>query len=133
MRALALQSSQHPGSPTYLQSPNPNPMRSSRILTSTSAALLLGVLPLVAGHEEHGDMSMHMDAAATATAVSNTTALVDTRPNYFRHPHYTGWIYAHIALMLLAWVVVMPLAMMLSMARSRYHLPAQLVRLRREI
>lgn len=36
-------------------------------------------------------------------------------------------MYAHIALMILSWVVVLPPALMLSVARSRYHLPAQIV------
>lgn len=47
--------------------------------------------------------------------------------NYFRHPEYAGWMYAHIALMLIAWVVLLPPAIMLSVARSRYHLPAQMM------
>jgi hypothetical protein len=35
-------------------------------------------------------------------------------------------MYAHIALMIISWVIVLPPAIMLSVARSKYHLPAQL-------
>lgn len=36
-------------------------------------------------------------------------------------------MFAHVALMFLAWVFVLPVALMLSIARSRYHLPAQMI------
>ena len=36
-------------------------------------------------------------------------------------------MYAHIVLMIFAWAFAMPVALMLSVARSRYHLPAQVV------
>lgn len=49
----------------------------------------------------------------------------DYTESYLRHGHYGGWMLAHIVLMILAWVFAMPLAIMLSVARSRYHLPAQ--------
>ncbi|GAB7333290.1 hypothetical protein MBLNU13_g04929t2 [Cladosporium sp. NU13] len=51
----------------------------------------------------------------------------DAVPNYFRHPHYVGWMYAHIAFMIASWVITLPPALMLSVARSKHHLPAQLV------
>ncbi|KAK5126468.1 hypothetical protein LTR85_010704 [Meristemomyces frigidus] len=51
----------------------------------------------------------------------------DIPMSYFRYGHHGGWMLAHIALMILAWVIVFPVAVALSTARSRYHLPSQAV------
>jgi hypothetical protein len=84
---------------------------------------LLGALPVVLAHSsEHMEMMMH-----------NTTTMQDNSPiavahrmeSYFQHEKYSGWNTAHAVVMILAWFIVMPLAIMLSVARSRYHLPAQ--------
>lgn len=96
-------------------------MHSSQVTATASVALLLGALPLIAAH---GDEHMQMEQEHQ----SNTTANVqEAVPNYFRHPHYAGWMYAHIALMVMSWIVVLPPALMLSVARSKYHLPAQVL------
>ncbi|KAI7158182.1 hypothetical protein KC349_g5046 [Hortaea werneckii] len=105
---------------TRSQSSSHRPMRASDFAFAPTAALLLGALPLVAGHgDEAGDM--HDEPAKVATPTD------DTPMSYFRYGHYGGWMLAHSGLMILAWVVSMPLAIMLSTARSRYHLPAQVV------
>lgn len=96
-------------------------MQLNRATTTATAALLLGALPLIAAH---GDDHMQMEYENELAATGNTA---EAPPNYFRHPDYAGWMYAHIALMILGWVVVLPPALMLSVARSRYHLPAQLI------
>lgn len=88
------------------------------VATST-VALLSGLLPFVAGHGKHN---------TTATTESETPSHSGPiSPSYFRHDQYAGWMLVHIALMCLAWLVMMPTALMLSTARSRYHLPAQVV------
>ncbi|KAK4194987.1 hypothetical protein QBC40DRAFT_186920 [Triangularia verruculosa] len=46
-------------------------------------------------------------------------------PTYFAHPDHKVAIYGHIALMTLGWLFVLPTAVMLSLARSRYTLYAQ--------
>ena len=96
-------------------------MQPSRATTTASVALLLGALPLIAAHGEE-----HMQAGQEhePNMIAGTHEPV---PNYFRHPHYAGWMYAHIALMITSWVITLPPALMLSVARSRYHLPAQLL------
>lgn len=48
-------------------------------------------------------------------------------PSYFRHGEFGSWQLAHTLLMVLAWTVLMPLAIFLSVAKSRYHVPAQAV------
>ncbi|KAI8627507.1 hypothetical protein F5Y19DRAFT_465724 [Xylariaceae sp. FL1651] len=44
---------------------------------------------------------------------------------YFAHPEHVTAIYAHIGLMVVGWVFMLPTAVMLSIARSRYTLAAQ--------
>ncbi|KAJ9134727.1 Integral membrane protein [Pleurostoma richardsiae] len=48
-------------------------------------------------------------------------------PTYFAHPEHRGVIYTHITLMTLAWVLMLPVCVMLSIARSRYTLASQFV------
>lgn len=96
-------------------------MRTARLSTATTAALLLGALPLIACH---GDETMDMNMGGAGGAPSNMSAY-EAPDNYFRHPYYGGWMVAHIVLMTVAWCIVMPVALMLSVARSRYHLPSQ--------
>ena len=98
-------------------------MRTGQALLATTAVVLLGSLPLVAGHDDEGT---DIDMSSTIVA-SSTVELDDGPPNYFRYAHHGGWMYAHVALMILAWAVLMPMALMLSVARSKFHLPAQVV------
>lgn len=96
-------------------------MQPQRFAVATAAALLVEVLPRVAAHgHETEDMGMKGSGMSDAAE--------DARPqSYFSYGQYPGWIVAHIALMLLAWTVLFPVAVALSTARSRYHLPAQLL------
>jgi hypothetical protein len=91
------------------------------LFSFTIAAALLGSLPLIAAH---GDDHMNMDAMAP---IDGDYPAVDAHKmeSYFRHGEYGVWNWAHAAGMILAWVFLMPLAIMLSVARSRFHLPAQ--------
>ena len=92
-----------------------------RRASSASVVLLLGALPLIAAHGD-GHMQTEQEHQSNATA-----AVQEAIPNYFRHPYYAGWMYAHIALMVISWIIVLTPALMLSVARSRYQLPAQIV------
>lgn len=96
-------------------------MQPSRATTTAFVALLLGALPLIAAH---GGEHMEAGQEHEPNMIAGTQEAV---PNYFRHPHYAGWMYAHIALMVTSWVIVLPPALMLSAARSKHHLPAQLL------
>lgn len=107
--------------------------RSRGLAIAAAAALLFGALPIALAHE-HGD-AMDMEMAgeltnalnATNTTVPAAQSGFEWQASYVRwHPH-AGWVYAHGTIMTIAWAVVMPLAIMLSAARSRYHLPAQLL------
>ncbi|KAI2471155.1 hypothetical protein F4781DRAFT_143667 [Annulohypoxylon bovei var. microspora] len=46
-------------------------------------------------------------------------------PTYFSHTEHVAEIYAHIALMVVSWVIMLPIAVMFSIARSRYTLAVQ--------
>ncbi|KAK5133020.1 hypothetical protein LTR08_008225 [Meristemomyces frigidus] len=94
-------------------------MRTAGIAAATTAALLLGALPLVCGHE---NQTLH-----PTPFVEKLDPPDVLWPSYFRHGQYGGWMLAHILCMILAWVIVLPVALVLSSARSRYHLPAQVV------
>ncbi|KAK4556512.1 hypothetical protein LTR86_006656 [Recurvomyces mirabilis] len=63
----------------------------------------------------------------TSADDANYTSWSDGYPSYFRYESYGGWMVAHIALMISTWFITMPMALMLSIARSRFHLPAQLL------
>jgi hypothetical protein len=118
-----------------------------RIFLTGSAVLLLAALPLVTAHgDEHAHSGMAMDMGSThinmTSAATAATILPDVPHNYFRYPGFAGWMYAHIILMTIAWAVVLPVgkkfdssverddvdndtAVMFSIARSRFTIPAQ--------
>ncbi|QIX00584.1 hypothetical protein AMS68_006101 [Peltaster fructicola] len=119
-------------------------MRSQHyIRAATTAVLLLGALQLAAAHgeeEEHSGMGMgtnmnmnmnmsmgHNNSTSNGTEHEMIPVWDDFQPSYFRHGEYSGWMLIHILTMIAGWVIVMPAAIMLSVARSRYHLPAQVV------
>ena len=94
-------------------------MRSNTALLIASAVLLLGVLLPVSAHGDEAE------GPAAAAQPNDPGVIAHSQPSYFRHEHYGGWASAHTILMIGSWVFVMPVAVMLSVARSRYHLPAQ--------
>jgi hypothetical protein len=118
-----------------------------RLFLTGSVLLLLAALPLVVAHgDEHEHSAMPMDMGNTHTNMTSAaipTAVPAVPHNYFRYPGFAGWMYVHIALMTIAWAVVLPvgkglgscvldaldadsnIAVMFSVARSRFTLPAQ--------
>ena len=86
-----------------------------RTLLNSSAVLLLAALPLVSAHgDEHEAARMAMDMGgvsdvhSSATSIATAVATSAAPNNYFRYPEFAGWMYAHIALMTIAWAVVLP-------------------------
>ncbi|KAI9643305.1 hypothetical protein NHQ30_007924 [Ciborinia camelliae] len=100
-----------------------------RNLILHSCLILLGLVPLIAAHrDEEPDMdtSMQMSSIATATATPAINNTAVTEPSsYFRHPEHGGLMVAHIILMTIGWVFVLPICVMLSISRSRLSLPTQ--------
>ncbi|KAF8543021.1 hypothetical protein BDD12DRAFT_916052 [Trichophaea hybrida] len=60
-------------------------------------------------------------------AINNTTQVNNTTTNYFSYEPHKGWLYLHVLTMVLAWVIVMPVSTMLSIAGSRHHASTQIV------
>ncbi|KAJ5296089.1 hypothetical protein N7508_010910 [Penicillium antarcticum] len=101
---------------------------------ATRVALAAVVFASLATAIPHGDdesMDMGMDmGASTAVPQPSTTAAhatPDGPMSYFAYGKHSSSIIAHIALMVLGWCFVLPVAVMLSIARSRMALPSQLL------
>lgn len=75
-----------------------------------TAAVLGALLPAVLAHGDEGmSMGGDMDAAMDMSAQQPDTDAQEYPPNYFGHTEHRGVLFAHIALMVLGWVVVLPL------------------------
>ncbi|KAJ5086918.1 hypothetical protein NUU61_008225 [Penicillium alfredii] len=84
------------------------------------------------GDDEHMDMDMdmHMNHGAetsstTPQPTASAPAATSSPMSYFVYEKHSGTIMAHIALMVVGWCFVLPAAVMLSIGRSRFALPAQ--------
>lgn len=54
------------------------------------------------GHDAHG------------ASMAGSGPLLELPPTYFNHPEFAAWLYAHIALMTIAWTVILPLGKQLK-------------------
>lgn len=81
------------------------PMRPNRALSlSANTALVYGLTFFVTTAAAHGgEDSTHHDANPGAGS-----AVIEYPPTYFAHPEHTGLMYAHIALMIMSWVLLLP-------------------------
>ncbi|KAG5656627.1 hypothetical protein KAF25_010180 [Fusarium avenaceum] len=97
----------------------------TKYISYTSSALLLALLPIAVAH---GGESMGVDMTKRH-GVNTTQPPKDEHysDTYFSHTQHNGLIYTHIALMILSWVFLLPVAVMFSLANSRFTLPAQFV------
>lgn len=74
---------------------------------------LFATLPMVVAHggggsvaDEHGtDTHAHASHENVVEQMNES----EYPPTYFSHPEYAGLIYAHIVLMSLAWIIILPL------------------------
>ncbi|KAK3376010.1 hypothetical protein B0T24DRAFT_213445 [Lasiosphaeria ovina] len=87
------------------------------ILQAVASAIILGLLP---GALAHGDDDMEMGEGSDKPLPDDQYP-----PNYFGLADHRGLIYAHIALMVLAWIFILPVGVMFSLARSRLALLVQ--------
>lgn len=87
-------------------------MPAGRVLLIFTAAALLELLPLAVAHGEgsHGpDSKPVMAEAPSRPVVSDGIDEAAMEPqSYFALSDHSGVMYAHIFLMILAWVVVLP-------------------------
>ncbi|KAF7563725.1 hypothetical protein G7046_g366 [Stylonectria norvegica] len=96
-------------------------MHSTALISRLACISLLGLFSTVSAHggDNGGEHEGHNDAAPKDAS--------EYPPSYFAHTEHVGLIYAHIAVMILAWVFVLPIAVMLSLARSRHTIVIQYV------
>lgn len=102
-------------------------MGRSGAFIAASAALLLCAFPLASAHGDESMDDMNMGQANTSPGAGipapQTSAMASS---YFTDTESAGLIYAHIAFMVIGWFLVLPICVMLSLARSYFALPAQL-------
>ncbi|GKU06067.1 membrane protein [Fusarium langsethiae] len=99
-----------------------------KTISSVLNALFLALLPaVVVAHGDGqgmGNMEMETDHGSNTTQPPKHQDYPNT---YFAHSGHSGVIYTHVALMVVSWVFVLPIAVMFSLARSRFTLSAQFV------
>jgi nitrate reductase gamma subunit len=92
-------------------------MSRARTAIVATAALLLGVLPLVVAHgdeSKHGDMDMH-DAPQPPVSQSEAPT------SYWSLSEHAGLMYMHIALEVFAWFIVLPVGRLLHVWSCHTH------------
>ncbi|KAK2744044.1 hypothetical protein FQN57_004497 [Myotisia sp. PD_48] len=94
------------------------------------SGFLFSLVAATAHGNDHGSMEVDIDhGMETAVAAIATPGPFADDPNsvlsYFAYRKATGTIIAHIAFMVIAWVIVLPVGVFLSVAKSRLALPAQ--------
>ncbi|KAF1839588.1 hypothetical protein BDW02DRAFT_1021 [Decorospora gaudefroyi] len=95
-------------------------MPSRGTLTPAIAALLLEFLLPVAAHGDSDAMNMSAHDAPEPQPPDNGFG------GYWSLSEHASLMYWHIGLEILAWIVILPVAVMFSIARSRFTLPSQL-------
>lgn len=93
-------------------------MRTCPEFTKAAPALLVLLFALTtSAHEDETHMAAYMDMGMTTSGagmppgVTPSNATTEVPPSYFRHPEHSHLILAHIALMTIGWVFVLPMGM----------------------
>ncbi|KAB5533595.1 hypothetical protein GE09DRAFT_1040141 [Coniochaeta sp. 2T2.1] len=99
---------------------------STSTLSVLAGVALLGLVPATLAHggDDEG-MNMDMGGMGANSTADQPLPEGEYPPTYFALREHTAAIYGHIGLMVIAWVLMLPVAVMLSLARSRYTLVAQ--------
>lgn len=97
-------------------------------LRFVSAALLLATISVVLahGHDDHAGETSNIAPAPSSLPAATMNWSSASPQSYFTYPASSGLMLGHIVLMTIAWLFVLPIGVMLSVARSRLALPAQL-------
>lgn len=94
-----------------------------RISRAALAVLLLASIASALAHGDDHEMDMNMDMDHMDMGASHENAQPengdDSPMSYFAYGQYTGWIVAHIALMVVAWCFVLPTGMASAPFASR--------------
>lgn len=103
----------------------------SKLSKATPGLLLLLFTLTASAHGDGGHSAADMDVDMTMMGVeqplnatsSNSTLVAPV--SYFRHTEYSYLILAHIVLMTIGWVFVLPMGVMFTIARSKLAIPVQ--------
>ncbi|PVH76018.1 integral membrane protein [Cadophora sp. DSE1049] len=98
----------------------------SRRSTALAGVVLLTFASVALAHGHDDDMTMNMGEPAHAPppATPSNSAKPDT---YFQYGEHSALMLAHIVLMTIGWVFVLPISVMFSISRSRFSLSSQFV------
>lgn len=92
-------------------------MRSTTFST-LAGAVLLGLVSVAVAHGHDEDMNMEMgDSSATRPTILSATSTATSVPvpdAYWSYSEHGGLLTAHIALMTIAWIFVLPIGMSVS-------------------
>jgi hypothetical protein len=85
------------------------------LLLLGASLAVLGLIPAALAHGEHmsEDMAtdMAMDTGTDGTGESSKLPEDQYPPTYFGYAEHRSVIYAHISVMVLAWVIMLPVGM----------------------
>ncbi|KAF4992074.1 hypothetical protein FGRMN_7425 [Fusarium graminum] len=101
-------------------------MTITKNILCASGALLSVIFPVVSAHGGGESVGMDMATAHDGNA-TQTPKDRDYPDTYFAHTQHTGLIHTHIALMVFSWIFILPIAVMFSLANSRFTLPTQFI------
>lgn len=88
--------------------------------STVAGAILLGLASIVVAHGHDEDSNMNMGTAAVPRPIissatsSATTTSVPVRDTYWTYSEHKGLLTAHIVLMTLAWIFVLPIGTQFS-------------------
>lgn len=99
---------------------------SSRLVTLVGV-ILLSLVSAAVAHGEDEDMSMDMGMGRPEITKPMDPTVTEVPNTYFNYGEHTGLLLAHILLMTIGWVFVLPIGVMFSISRSRYSLLVQLI------
>ncbi|KAJ5206358.1 hypothetical protein N7491_003022 [Penicillium cf. griseofulvum] len=106
------------------------PIASRAVLAATFTLFLASLVTAIPhGDDESMDMGMDMHMVTDAPKPTTTAmqANTDGMMSYFAYSKHTSAIIAHIILMVLGWCFILPVAVVLSIARSWLALPSQFI------
>lgn len=100
--------------------------KTSRAAIAASFLLFSVASAIPHGDDSSMDMDMDMGMHMNSTKPEHPAETSDDSPmSYFAYGKHSSTILAHIALMTISWCFLLPVAVMLSIARSRYALVSQ--------
>ncbi|KZF18899.1 hypothetical protein L228DRAFT_234927 [Xylona heveae TC161] len=105
-------------------------MQYIRVLFISTAITLLCHLPSATAHghdsfEDDGNAVSSISPTRPVISMSAAPSATNVAQSYFQLSSHSNLIYAHIFLMILGWVFILPIGIMFNLTRSRLAIPVQ--------